>query len=36
VPSHEFEVTLKILPHPPVAITTALALKWTNLPFSRV
>ncbi len=35
VDSHEFEVTLKTLPQPPVAMTTALALKTTKRPSSR-
>ena len=33
--SHEFEVTLNDLPMPPVASTTAGALKRTNRPDSR-
>ena len=33
--SQEFEVTLKDLPMPPVASTTAGASKSTNLPVSR-
>ena len=33
--SHELEVTFHALPMPPVASTTALVLKVTNLPDSR-
>ena len=33
--SHEFDVIFHALPTPPVARTTALALKTTNLPLSR-
>ena len=35
VPSQEFEVILKVLPTPPVAITTAGASNKTSLPLSR-
>ncbi len=34
--SHEFDVTLKVLPIPPVASTTAGASNRTNWPFSRM
>ena len=34
--SQEFEVTLKVLPIPPVASTTAGASKTTNRPVSRM
>ena len=33
--SQEFDVIFQALPMPPVASTTALALKTTNLPVSR-
>ena len=35
VDSHEFEVYVQLLPTPPVAMTTALALKTTNSPEGR-
>jgi hypothetical protein len=35
VDSHEFEVYIQLLPTPPVASTTALALMTTNLPVGR-
>ena len=36
VDSQLLDVTLNILPQPPVAMTTALALKTTNRPSSRL
>ena len=35
VDSHELEVYIQLLPTPPVAMTTALAVKTTNSPDGR-